>query len=73
VLAGELGIWKTQNTVLRLGMKLMQPQDFVCKLETVRWVYENTPEGSPLRDFIITIFSQRGPPVTTSHFSSDNE
>jgi hypothetical protein len=73
VLAGELGIWKTQNTILRLGMELMQPKKFVCALETVRWVYKHTLEGSPLRDFIITIFCQRGPLVTLSHFSPENE
>jgi hypothetical protein len=69
VLAGQLGIWKTQNTVLRLGMELMQPKDLVCSLETVRWVYENTPQASPLLRYIITIFCQRGPPVTAAHFS----
>jgi hypothetical protein len=73
VLAGELGIWKTQNTVLRLGMELMQSKDFVCTMESVRWVYEHTPPSSPLRNYIITIFCQRGPPVTTSQFSSENE
>jgi hypothetical protein len=73
VLAGELGIWKTQNTIMRLGMALMQPAYFVCKVETVRWVYENTPVWSTLRDYIITIFCQRGPPVTSSMFSPGNE
>jgi hypothetical protein len=52
---------------------LMQPKEFVCAMETVRWVYENTLEGSPLRHFIITIFCQRGPPVSPFHFSSVNE
>jgi hypothetical protein len=73
VLAGELGIWKTQNTVMRLGMALMQPAYLICKIETVRWVYENTPVGSKLRDYIITIFCQRGPPITPTMFSPDNE
>jgi hypothetical protein len=54
VLAGELGIWRTQNTVMRLGMALMQPAYFVCRIETVRWVYENTPVKSSLHhhDFL---------------------
>jgi hypothetical protein len=69
VLAGQLGIWKTQNTVLRLGMELMQPKTFVCELETVRWVYANTPQGAPLLGYVITIFCQRGPPATPAHFS----
>ena len=68
VLAGKLGIWKTQNTVLRLGMALMQPRHFVCSTETVRWVYENTVNKSPLRSYIITIFCQRGPTVTPALF-----
>jgi hypothetical protein len=73
VLAGQLGIWRTQNTVMRLGMALMQPAYFVCKIETVRWVYEHTPVWSTLRRYIITIFCQRGPPITPSMFSPDNE
>jgi hypothetical protein len=73
VSAGELGIWRTQNTVMRLGMALMQPKKFVCEIETARWVYENTPSGSPLRDYIITIFCQRGPPITPTMFSPTNE
>jgi hypothetical protein len=73
VLAGELGIWRTQNTVMRLGMALMQPAYFICRIETVRWVYENTPVKSSLRDYIITIFCQRGPPIVPSMFSPDNE
>lgn len=68
VLAGKLGIWKTQNTVLRLGMALMQPRHFVCGVETVKWVYENTAHKSPLRRYIITIFCQRAPPVTPALF-----
>ena len=54
-------------------MALMQPAYFVCRIETVRWVYENTPVKSSLRDYIITIFCQRGPPITPSMFSPDNE
>ncbi|KAG9192585.1 hypothetical protein G6011_11319 [Alternaria panax] len=73
ILAGELGIWKTQNTVMRLGMALMQPAYFVCNIETVKWVYENTPVKSTLRDYIITIFCQRGPPITPSIFSPAHE
>ncbi|KAI4662456.1 uncharacterized protein J4E79_004746 [Alternaria viburni] len=73
ILAGELGIWRTQNTVLRLGMALMQPKYFICRLDTVRWVYENTPAGSPLRNYITAIFCQRGPPITPSMFSPENE
>ena len=73
VLAGQLGIWKMQNTILRLSMELMQPKDFVCSLETVRWVYENTPQGSPLLGYIITIFCQRGLSVTPAHFSPEVE
>ncbi|KAL1800015.1 hypothetical protein ACET3X_000357 [Alternaria dauci] len=73
VLAGELGIWKTQNTIMRLGMALMQPAYFVCRIETVKWVYENTPVKSTLRDYIITIFCQRGPPITPSMFAPDHE
>jgi hypothetical protein len=73
VLAGELGIWRTQNTVLRLGMALMQPTYFVCRVETVRWVYENTCAGSSLRDYIVAIFCQRGPPITPAMFASENE
>ena len=72
-LAGELDIWKTQNTILRLGMALMQPQEFVCGVETARWVYENTAPGSQLRDFVVTIFCQRETPVTFSHFARWNE
>ena len=39
----------------------MQPRASVCEVEAVRWVYENTEVGSPLRGFVIKIFCQRGP------------
>ena len=42
-------------------MAVMQPRDFICEVETVRWVYDNTEMGSLLRGFIIKIFCQRGP------------
>jgi len=54
-------------------MALMQPKYFICRLDTVRWVYENTPAGSPLRYYITAIFCQRGPPITPSMFSPENE
>ncbi|KAF2243124.1 hypothetical protein BU26DRAFT_437576 [Trematosphaeria pertusa] len=59
IAAGKLGVWKTQNTILRLGMALMQPGDFGVDVETVRWVYENTAPGSKLRGFVIAVFCQR--------------
>jgi hypothetical protein len=59
------------NTLMRIGMALMQPKNFVYSLETVRWVYENTTSKYSLRGFIIAIFCQRGPPVTTPGYFSD--
>jgi len=60
--ASKLGIYRQMNTLLRLGMELMQPVGFRCSTDTVRWVYENTEEGCPLRGFIIAIFCQRASP-----------
>jgi hypothetical protein len=54
-------------------MALMQPREFICGVETVRWVYKNTTTGSELRAFIATVFVQRGPPVCKALFSRENE
>jgi hypothetical protein len=82
VTAGKIGFWRQQNTIMRLGMALMQPKEFKCNIETVRWVYEHTerkqrkdePEEkeSPLRPYIMAIFCQRPPAITPEFFSSDN-
>jgi hypothetical protein len=65
VAAGKLGLHEKQNTLMRIGMALMQPKEFVCSFATVRWVYEHTAANSSLRPYIITIFCERGPPFTT--------
>ncbi|KAJ4291945.1 hypothetical protein N0V90_009843 [Kalmusia sp. IMI 367209] len=62
VVAAKLGLWQKMNTLLRLGMELMQPREFKCDVGVVRWVFGNTAEGSPLRGFIIAIFCQRCEP-----------
>ncbi|KAI4697315.1 uncharacterized protein J4E84_000442 [Alternaria hordeiaustralica] len=54
-------------------LDLMKLWYFICRLDTVRWVYENTRAGSPLRNYITAIFCQRGPPITPSMFSPENE
>jgi hypothetical protein len=69
VAASRLGLWRWMNTILRLGMSLMQPREFTVGIETVAWVYQNTGEGSKLRSFIIAIFCQRGTPE--AHFFDD--
>jgi hypothetical protein len=52
VVLGKLGVWDKQNTIMRLGMALMQPKKFVCEIATVKWVYENTEPGCKLRGYI---------------------
>jgi hypothetical protein len=59
VTCGALGIWKKQNTLLRLAMALMQPAQFEVDIETVTYVYSNTPPHSKLRKFIVAVFCQR--------------
>jgi hypothetical protein len=85
VAAGKIGFWRQQNTIMRLGMALMQPKEFECSIETVRWVYENTNKNkgrsrmksnheekeSPLRSYIIAIFCQRLPTITPEFFSKE--
>jgi len=66
IAANKLGLWRWMNTILRLGMSLMQPREFTVEIETVAWVYERTGEGSKLRSFIVAIFCQRGRPE--AHF-----
>ncbi|EAT78963.1 hypothetical protein HBH56_072310 [Parastagonospora nodorum] len=69
VALSKLGIWEKQNTIMRLGMALMQPREFTCGIETVRWVYENTAPGSKLRGYVVAIFCQRGAEITKEMFS----
>jgi hypothetical protein len=33
-----LGMWQQQNTILHITMALMQPREFECRIEIVRWV-----------------------------------
>jgi hypothetical protein len=73
VTLGKLGLWRKQNTIMRLGMALMQPQEFVCGLEVVKWVYTHTSLRSKLRDYIIAIFCQRGPNVSREIFTQEIE
>ena len=72
VALGKLGIYDKMNTIMRLGMALMQPKEFKCEIETVRWVYNHTHKKSKLRRYIVAIFCQRGPDVTTELFASAN-
>ncbi|PSN68774.1 hypothetical protein BS50DRAFT_599262 [Corynespora cassiicola Philippines] len=60
--ADKLGIWRTQNTILRLGMEMLMDPRQRIDLATVTFVYENTPPGCKLRGFIVTIFAQRATP-----------
>ncbi|KAJ4359945.1 uncharacterized protein N0V89_000504 [Didymosphaeria variabile] len=66
VAACQLGLWAQANTLMRLGMELMQPPSYICSKDTVHWVFSNTPASSPLRGYIIAIFAQR------SQFVLDN-
>ncbi|KAF2649111.1 hypothetical protein K491DRAFT_611465 [Lophiostoma macrostomum CBS 122681] len=68
VTCAALAIWKKQNTILRLAMALMQPAYFEVDIETVIYVYSNTPTHSKLRKFIVAIFCQRS--TTQPHFFS---
>lgn len=72
VTLGKLGIWDKQNTIMRLGMALMQSKEYQCPVETVRWVYQHTPPSSKLRGYIIAIFCQRGPRISAETFSPEN-
>ncbi|CAA9961891.1 hypothetical protein PTMSG1_05268 [Pyrenophora teres f. maculata] len=71
VLARSLGLWQFQNACLRLGIAAMQWRYSICEIDTVKWVYENTDLGSPLRDYVIKIFCQRGAPVEKGVFSKE--
>jgi hypothetical protein len=73
VTLGKLGLWTKMNTVMRLGMALMQPGEFVCAMETVTWVYQNTRPGCRLRGYVVAIFCQRGPGVAPEMFTPENE
>lgn len=63
VAACKLGLHRKANTLLRLGMELMQPDSFICSMATFRWVFANTPPSSPLRGFIGALRVQRPDPV----------
>jgi hypothetical protein len=57
------------NTILRIGMGLMQPREFDVPIATVEYVYTHTDSSaarSKLREFIIAIFCQRGKVVPAS-------
>jgi hypothetical protein len=71
VALAKLGIWDKQNTIMRLGMALMQPKHFICEIETVRWVYENTEPGCKLRGYTVTIYCQRGADVSKEVFAPE--
>jgi hypothetical protein len=73
VALGKLGMWIKQNTIMRIGMALMQPQEFVCDIGTVAWVYRTTQPGSKLRGWIVAIWTQRGGDVKKEWFSKENE
>jgi hypothetical protein len=68
IAASKLGLWKWMNALMREGMALMQPTNFVVDIDTVKFVYDNTSPTSTLRKFIIAIFCQRATPL--SHFFS---
>jgi len=51
----------------------MQPAVYTCRIETVRWVYENTAPVSKLRGYIVAIFCQRGAAMTLETFSPEVE
>jgi hypothetical protein len=68
VALSKLGIWDKQNTIIRLGMALMQPKHFICEIDTVKWVYENTEPGCKLRGYIVAIYCQRGAQVSKEVF-----
>lgn len=69
ITAGALGMWKKQNTILRLCMELMQPPGFTVDIETIIYVYDNTKTDSKLRQFIAALFCQRAP--VQQHFFSN--
>jgi hypothetical protein len=71
VALSKLGIWDKQNTIMRLGMALMQPAEFVCEISTVKWVYENTEPGCKLRGYIVAIYCQRGEDVSKENFGPE--
>jgi len=73
VTLGHLGIKDKMNTIMRLGMALMQPKEYKCSIETVEWVYEHTDPRSKLRGYIIAIFCQRGPDATSALFNTRGE
>jgi hypothetical protein len=54
-------------------MALRQPREFRCGIESVRWVYRHTVPGARMREYIVAIFCQRGPPVTAETFCAENE
>ncbi|OAG01950.1 uncharacterized protein CC84DRAFT_1251913 [Paraphaeosphaeria sporulosa] len=70
VAAAQLGIYLKANTLLRLGMELMTPGDRVADFGTARWVFSNTPAGSPLRGFVIVILAQRSQPNFAAPFQA---
>jgi hypothetical protein len=57
--AAQLGLWRKANTLMRIGMETMHPASAKCDINILRWVFANTPASSPLRDYIIAIFTQR--------------
>jgi len=73
VTLGYLGIKDKMNTIMRLGMALMQPKEYKCSIETVEWVYEHTDPRSKLRGYIIAIFCQRGPDATSALLNTRGE
>ncbi|KAF2113326.1 hypothetical protein BDV96DRAFT_648292 [Lophiotrema nucula] len=71
--AGELGLWKYQNAMLRLAMALCQPKDFKIDIDMVKFVYDKTPPNSKLAQFIMTAWVQRSPNVEVKFFNEEYE
>jgi hypothetical protein len=66
-------MWQPQNTILRIAMALMQPKEFICSIDVVRWVYANTSRYSTLRGFVGAIFCQRGSAITADILSLESD